>query len=590
MKKRIFLLVLILMTAFATFASKAFPIEKNVVQPDGSVLTLRLVGDEFLHGYSTIDGIRVCKDKDNRWCYAQYSFGVTASNVLAKNPEHRTIAEDLQAKRLSEQFQSDLSKSSSMVQRADFSSQLTAAVSAKGSPVIPLVLVQFADVKFTQACDSTFFDAHFNAENYQEEGGHGSVKDYFVAQSDSQFIPHFHVVGVITLPENMAYYGGNKYNNDKNDLLMMQQALDSLVARHFDFTPYLVNGKIPLAAFIYAGYGEQASDEEDAVWAKCYPSINTKVGDYTVGAVLCTNEIADYTGEGPQADGIGTFVHEFSHALGLPDFYADGNFGLDYWDLMDWGQYVDQCRRPVGYSAYERMFMGWLQPQQLEEKKQRVELSPLASKDGVRSIIIKNPANANEYLMLENRTESTWFSNYYGEGMLVYHIDYNSTYWSRNTVNRDANHPRISIIPADNTLTPFYVEKGGKRIYAKQEDYMGDLYPGVKNNPQLTPTSTPPAMAFTGGTFPNGYFTRITRLANSSVQFVYMDNGKLFILGDLNDDLDINVGDLTQLVELIMNGFSDSSSPLFNAADVCTDNEINVGDLTSLVKIIMEQQ
>ncbi|MFX7845242.1 immune inhibitor A domain-containing protein, partial [Acinetobacter baumannii] len=49
--------------------------------------------------------------------------------------------------------------------------------------------------------------------------------------------------------------------------------------------------------------------------------------------------------ETKQINGIGLFVHEFSHCLGLPDFYASrltsiyDNQGMEDWSVMDNGTY-----------------------------------------------------------------------------------------------------------------------------------------------------------------------------------------------------------------------------------------------------------
>lgn len=71
--------------------------------------------------------------------------------------------------------------------------------------------------------------------------------------------------------------------------------------------------------------------------------------------------------------GIGVFVHEFGHALGLPDFYCtdysyENNAGFGMYDVMDQGAYYGlYARMPVGYTAYEKSFMGWLQIPELTE-------------------------------------------------------------------------------------------------------------------------------------------------------------------------------------------------------------------------------
>ena len=59
-------------------------------------------------------------------------------------------------------------------------------------------------------------------------------------------------------------------------------------------------------------------------------------------------------------DGIGTVCHEFSHCLGLPDFYETtytyGYYGMGSWSLMCSGSYNNDGYTPIGYSAYEKHF------------------------------------------------------------------------------------------------------------------------------------------------------------------------------------------------------------------------------------------
>ena len=52
------------------------------------------------------------------------------------------------------------------------------------------------------------------------------------------------------------------------------------------------------------------------------------------------NEVHGWRDLGTELDGIGTFCHEFSHCLGLPDFYSTVNvpyYGMGSWSLMDEG-------------------------------------------------------------------------------------------------------------------------------------------------------------------------------------------------------------------------------------------------------------
>lgn len=57
----------------------------GVAQPDGTVVTVKTVGDEFYHYKSTSDGIPVVRGEDGFYRYAELSATglVVAGNVIA---------------------------------------------------------------------------------------------------------------------------------------------------------------------------------------------------------------------------------------------------------------------------------------------------------------------------------------------------------------------------------------------------------------------------------------------------------------------------------------------------------------------------
>ena len=72
----------------------------------------------------------------------------------------------------------------------------------------------------------------------------------------------------------------------------------------------------------------------------------------TVDHYCILNEIDGVT---KVRSGIGTFCHEFSHIMGLPDLYTtDGSKHktLGMWDLMDYGIYNNDVNTPPNYSVY----------------------------------------------------------------------------------------------------------------------------------------------------------------------------------------------------------------------------------------------
>ena len=103
------------------------------------------------------------------------------------------------------------------------------------------------------------FDRLLNQENYSENGGTGSARDYFRVSSYGQFNPQFDVVGPFTLPQDMSYYGGNDaYGDDKRPAYMVVDACQAAKASGVDFSIYDTNGDgyVDNVFIYYAGYNE----------------------------------------------------------------------------------------------------------------------------------------------------------------------------------------------------------------------------------------------------------------------------------------------------------------------------------------------
>ena len=88
----------------------------------------------------------------------------------------------------------------------------------------------------------------------------------------------------------------------------------------------------------------------------------------------------------------------------LPDFYntdpavtlSRNPFG--YWSIMDAGPYVNNANAPIGYTAYERSYLGWLKLKELTSP-QTVKLDPISNKDGELAAIVRSPRNRSEYFI-----------------------------------------------------------------------------------------------------------------------------------------------------------------------------------------------
>ena len=390
-----------------------------------------------------------------------------------------------------------------------------ALIAPTGQPHVALLLVQFKDKPFTVASDSVSVHDYYvrycngteESSPYTGHGSSGAVTEYFSDQSCGKFQPVFDVIGPITLDNNYAYYGrDNGSSIDLSYNVFVRESLEKACKIKKDWSELDNNadGKVDMAFIIFAGMGQNYTNsfgDVNTIWPKEMPA-QYKVGNITFAGCSSTCELRPTAASNgvitaTKPDGIGVFCHELSHALGLPDFY-DTNykmFGMDYWSIMDYGQYALNGLTPVGYTAYERDFMRW---QKMEELKEPCTLRIPCFSEGGHGYKIVNEANPNEYYVLENRQDYGWdkLCRTRGHGLMVTHVDYDKSAWLNNRVNTNESHQRMTIIPANNMFvggnTP------GITSASWAESLRGNLYPGTSENHELTNESKPASVVFVG--------------------------------------------------------------------------------------------
>ncbi|MDM8268071.1 M6 family metalloprotease domain-containing protein [Barnesiella viscericola] len=509
------------------FALPARSIPETVTQPDGTVVTVRVVGDEFYHYQMTADGIPVVRGTDGFYRYAELTPDgtVVAGQVIARDAHLRTASDKVYLEQLATRQVSQGMVAQRQLKRQQKLRSVTrrAMQATTGDDVHGLVLlVEFSDQKFNAANTLEDFKEMMNKEGYNYQGAIGSARDYFIAQSGGQFRPTFDVVGPITLDKTMAYYGGNdKYTG--NDSRPEEMVIDACrkVESTVDFSIYDRDndGFVDLVYVIYAGYGESANDNagslDDTIWPHAWyiyqgAGKEVSVDGKLLDAYACSAELQGNTGT--YRDGIGSFCHEYSHTLGLPDFYDTGgsNYGMSTWSLMDYGCYNGPDMNgdghsdgsvPVGYTAYEREFCGWLTIEELTSPA-TVSLENLADSKKAYKIV---SSDKNQYFTLENRQQTGWDTYMASSGLMILKVDYDQMIWDNNIVNCEPTRQRMTIMPADNHRS-FY-------------DETGDLYP-YNNNNSFTDQSAPASKTNTGLSLGKPV-TNITQ-ANGVITFDFM--------------------------------------------------------------------
>lgn len=390
-----------------------------------------------------------------------------------------------------------------------------------------VILMQYPDKAFLDPDPQSYWHNALNTGKISNTNAIGSLHQYFLDQSNGIFDVDFDVRGPFTTKKNRAYYGKDVNNNDQHaDSLVIEGclALDGEV----DFNDYDWDGDgiVDQIIVIYAGNGQNDSsspDRNETVWPHQWALSQYKPGKAHKqnGVIIDTYCVINDEIRGA-SDGFGTVAHEFSHCLGLPDFYqtsgsAHSNHNFGTYDLMHTGCYNGDSWCPANYTAFEKYSLGWYKPLPLTEAITINGLKPMS--DGGEAYYIDNDGNANEFYMLENRTKRGWDTHIPGEGLVITHYDYNETAWYNNTVNNTASHQRAVIIPAcnNNTTTsqfPFpYVAKNLNGT----EEILNDC---------LTNDSKPAASVFNKNTdntyFMNKPLTNIRRDNEGLISFDFM--------------------------------------------------------------------
>jgi M6 family metalloprotease-like protein len=462
-------LVLMLTAIPSAFAVSANPNSFQEVQPDGTVVSLRVRGDEHFNWAEDMAGYTVIHNKD--WYeYArvnpQGKLVPTGLKVGLNNPQ----AYGLSVGMLPSAAQRAASAKTSSSSSSTSSSQ---GIAPTGAIKNLVVLIQFSNHVGRALPSSSDIDVLFNAP-----GGDpllaptGSVRDVYLQNSYGQMQLNSDISTWITVSNTEQYYA-NGVSGDSTLWEALREALNEL-DQTVDFSQYDSDndGYIDSIAFLHSGYGAEwggtdgdGTAKADRIWSHRWAIQNppwssnegVKVSDYHISTAL-------WGTWGSTIGHIGVIAHETGHFFGLPDLYDtdSGGAGIGSYGLManSW-DFNGRQLCPPHLSPWSKMQLGWINPVNISQSG---EYNLGQSETSNEYFVITAGFPSNEYLMIENRQNAGFDCSMPQGGLAIWHIDdevgfntegYPSRHWPRNGA-----HYRVALAQADGI---FHLERGTNR-------------------------------------------------------------------------------------------------------------------------------
>ena len=489
--------ILLLTAAILSVQALAIPAHKGFLpmpQPDGTMVSIGLVGDEFYHFNITEDGYTVILNDAGAYVYAQLDGDLLVeSDIIAHNEGQRSADELALLAGTPKRLMDRTAVEQANIRRVKRNVDLSNFDLANFHGLV--ILIDFADVKFKTEDPKAFYTDMFSTEGFTGfddpvKGTHvnclGSVRDYFKDQSNGAFNPPFDVYGPYTSTRNAKQcqsYSSSIFTT------ALKKANDEI-----DFSQYDNNndGKVDMIYFLVAGYSSSYDgNNKGYLWPHAsnlsytYASYDGKWLD----RYACSTELYGFESSPSTVtvEGIGTICHEFSHVLGLPDFYdtdySDGG-GQSHdpggWDVMAGGADYNYGRTPAGYTFYERYALGWAKPHTIKKAGTYSLEAVNTSREGY---ILRSPVK-NEFFTIENRQRTAWDAYLPGHGMIVTRVDStNTSVWTNNKLNCNPDHNYFELLRAGNSTSG---------------DSGSDPFPGTSGNPMLTNETNPSLKTWAG--------------------------------------------------------------------------------------------
>ena len=518
----------------------------TLMQSDTNTFDARQWGDEWYHGWETADGHSiVLNEATSNWEYAQADLEgwlVPSGIVVGALPVPPPAALGL---RLSGNALIAVGN----MRATQLLRTLKAVTGTPGTINMPVVLINFSGSATSYVASDLetllFGAAQKNMHNYYQEVSYG-----ILGLSSGLGAGTSGVVGWFTASQAHGYYGTNSASRPVPDawpgdlVYEAVDAADTQLAAGFDFSQYDRNGDcyVDAVMIVHQGTGEEiggigAAPTAADIWSHKWSlsgafaagRINVANAAVNVANIpYVTNDtdascpggylIDDYIlvpelllgPPGPAVlPGLGVFVHEFGHVLGLPDLYDvdSSSEGIGFWGLMgkgSWGfpQGSYPGSSPVHLTAWSKYFLSWVSPRGVGGTKTNEPIDEASLNADVYKLLAGAPLSG-EYYLVENRQKSGFDSGlplWMGEGLLIWHVDGHliSDRIAANAVNTDECNPSLVTCLVDHYGVAL-VQADDQWQLESGTNY-GDTFDpyNLTNNTDFSPTTLPSSDLYDG--------------------------------------------------------------------------------------------
>lgn len=540
----------------------------DLYQPDGTSIKARLSGDEFMKILTTSDGCAISQGEDGWYYYTRYDqdgYRVRTEYKAGQDApadiksKCRIIPYDLLSARAAEKRAAAYEREEDNVlvrtRAAGGIATRSGGTSTEKHGIV--ILAQFSDLKFQSGHTRASFEALLTEPGYSANGADGSAIDYFNEQFSGLFTFSFDVSDIVTLPHNYAYYGANDNSGeDKNAAQMIIDAC-TLADSQIDFSRYDDDGdgQVDNVFVFFAGGDEADQAGEDHIWSHAWYILDGAgerlvLDGVYINRYACTSELSRNmdTGRFGMAS-IGTFCHEFSHTLGLSDYYdtdyeQSGGYADAMWTstaLMDGGNFNNNGCTPPNLTAVELDELELFEPVMLTAGTHVLE--PINES---RQYYRMDTDTEGEYFLFECRAEEGWDKYIGGSGLLIYHIDKsrNSTgfsgdygnltaaeRWMYNMVNCKPDHQCADLVEADPSVQG--------TAYEYQQNVSKVFFPYTKGSSKHDSFSalTDPAFVYWNGNASPLAISGIRKEGNNIVMTVSEFDGDAPKVGNVSSEV-----------------------------------------------------